>query len=121
MKDNTQIDLVNETDGDEFIQTIMLDLEDGTTEECEILEIIEVDGKAYVALLPLDKDEYHVYGVVEHGEEIEILNIEDEDEYEKVVKAFEEYFDDEDYDDEDDDEEDDDDEDDYEDEEDDDE
>jgi hypothetical protein len=79
----------------EYIETVELELEDGTIEECEVLDIIEVEGKSYVALLPLDKDEYYVYGVLEDGEDMEIINIDDEVEYEKAVRAFEEYFDDE--------------------------
>jgi hypothetical protein len=75
------------------IMTLTLELEDGTTEECEILKVLDFEGKTYIALLPFEKDEYLVYGCVEHGEEIELLNIEDEKEFEKVVDAFEEYFD----------------------------
>ena len=96
----------NAVDTEEMeIRTVELELEDGTIEECEVLDVIEVEGKSYVALLPLDKDEYYVYGVVEDGDEVEILNIENEEEYEKAVRAFEEYFDDDDFEDDDDDDE----------------
>ena len=90
----TEFNKANEEDEMEHIHTVELELEDGTIEECEVLDIIEVEGKSYVALLPLDKDEYYVYGVREDGDEIEILNIDDEVEYEKVITAFEQYFDD---------------------------
>ena len=92
----TEINGVVDNDEMEHIHTVELELEDGTIEECEVLDIIEVEGKSYVALLPLDKDEYYVYGVQEDGEDIEILNIENEEEYEKAVRAFEEYFEEED-------------------------
>jgi len=91
----TEFNNANEENEMEHIHTVELELEDGTTEECEVLDIIEVEGKSYVALLPLDKDEYYVYGVREEGDEIEILNIDDEVEYEKVITAFEQYFDEE--------------------------
>ena len=99
----TEFNNANEENEMEHIHTVELELEDGTTEECEVLDIIEVEGKSYVALLPLDKDEYYVYGVREEGDEIEILNIDDEVEYEKVITAFEQYFEEEDEFDEDDD------------------
>ena len=85
---------VNEQDEmEDFIQTIELELEDGTIEECEVLDIIEVDGKSYVALLPLEGNEYHVYECKGLDEEnIEIVNIEDDDVLTKVINAFEEYF-----------------------------
>jgi hypothetical protein len=110
MKDEERkvTELNNAVDTEEMeIRTVELELEDGTIEECEVLDVIEVEGKSYVALLPLDKDEYYVYGVVEDGDEVEILNIENEEEYEKAVRAFEEYFDDDDFEDDDDDDDDD--------------
>ncbi|MCL2064249.1 MAG: DUF1292 domain-containing protein [Candidatus Cloacimonetes bacterium] len=120
MTDNKPIEDTYEDDVD-FIQTIELELEDGTIEECEVLEIIEIDGKSYVALLPMDGNEYYVYECRKLDEEnIEIVTIEDEEEFTKAINTFEEYFneelDDEDYfDDDEEDEDDDDDEDDEED------
>ena len=83
-------------DEQDYIQTVMLELEDGSTEECEVLEVLEIDGKEYIALLPLEKEEYYIYGFKSHGDEIEIINIEDSEEFEKVVNAFDEYFNEED-------------------------
>ena len=103
----TELNNTADTDEMEHIRTVELELEDGTIEECEVLDVIEVEGKYYVAWLPLDKDEYYVYGVEEDGDDVEILNIDNEEEYEKVVRAFEEYFDDDDFDDDDDEEDDD--------------
>ena len=98
----------NLNEEEEIIQTIELELEDGTIEECEILDILEVDGKSYIALLPMEGNEYYVYECKATDEEnCEIINIEDDAVHEKVIKAFEEYYseeyDDEDYDDDDDD------------------
>ena len=92
-------------DDEEEIITIVVEYEDGTEEECEILATIELDNKQYVALLPMDKDEYKVFGYQEFEEEVKLINIEDENEKERVIKAFDEYFqneeEEEDYDDED--------------------
>jgi len=100
----------HDEDETEEIETVTLEMENGTTEECEILDTVELDGKMYVALLPLDKDEYLIYEckVGTEQDEIEIINIQNPDEYEKVVHAFEELFE---YEDDDEDDEDDDDED----------
>ena len=92
----------NLNEEDDFIQTIELELEDGTFEECEVLDILEIDGKSYVALLPLDGNEYYVYECKGLDEEnIEIVTIEDDEEHEKIISAFENYFNDDDDDDDD--------------------
>ena len=93
-------------DMDEEIETITLEMIDGSTVECEILETLEKDDKMYVALLPLDKDEYFVFEckIGENEGEIEIINIEDDEKISEVYEAFDELFqsyeDDDDYDDE---------------------
>jgi len=88
---NKDINNLNDNETVE-IETIQLELEDGTIEECEVLDILEIDDKNYVSLLPLDTDEYCVYACNMVGEEIEIINIEDDDEYEKVIRVFEDYY-----------------------------
>ena len=85
-------DLETIDDNEEVIRTLMLEYEDGSEVECMIRAILEIEGKMYVALLPMGEEEYQVFGFVEHGEEVEILNIEDDDEYERVIEAFDEYF-----------------------------
>jgi hypothetical protein len=74
------------------IETISLELEDGTIEECEVLDMLEIEGKTYVSLLPLDTDEYYVYGCKVIDEDLEIINIESDVEYEKIVNIFEEFY-----------------------------
>ena len=93
MTDNTKEEQINEEDST-FVRTIEIELEDGTIEECEVLEpMMEIDGKKYVALLPLDDNEFHVFECISMDDEsIEISSIEDEDVEEKVIVAFEEYF-----------------------------
>lgn len=83
--------------------TVNLLLDDDVTVTCAVITIFEVGGKDYIALLPLDEDgnnddgEVWLYGYSENpddpNEEPEIINIEDEDEYEAVADAFDEYLD----------------------------
>ena len=83
--------------------SVTLDLDDGTSVECTIITILEVDGKDYIALLPMVDEEDDLYGEVwfygykenpnDTNEEPELIYIEDDDEYEAVVDAFDEYLD----------------------------
>ena len=83
--------------------TVELELEDGTLVTCAIITILEVEGKDYIVLLPLDENgenedgEVWFYGYSENpddpNEEPELSFIEDDDEYEKVADAFDEYLD----------------------------
>ncbi|MDD6920200.1 MAG: DUF1292 domain-containing protein [Eubacteriales bacterium] len=72
---------------------ITLEFEDGEDVECEIMGIFEVGEKEYIALIPDDdSDDVYIYGYKEaDGEEFgEIIDIEDEAEFEAAVKAFDE-------------------------------
>ncbi len=92
----------NETLNDEEM-TVELELDDGTTVTCSIVTIITVDEKDYIALLPLSEDgtndegEVWFYGYSENpddtNEEPALRYIDDDDEYERVVDAFDEYLD----------------------------
>ena len=83
--------------------TVTLDLEDGSTVTCSIVTILEVEGKDYIALLPLnekgenDDGEVWFYGYSENpddpNEEPSLEYIDDDDAYEKVAEAFDEYLD----------------------------
>ena len=83
--------------------TVDLDLEDGSTVTCSIVTIIEVEGKDYIALLPLDENGENQDGEVwfyrysenkdDPNEEPELGYIDDDEEYEKVVDAFDEFLD----------------------------
>ena len=83
--------------------TVSLDLDDGTTVVCSIVTIFEVNGKDYIALMPLDEegnaasDEVWIYGYKENeedpNEEPELIYIDDEDEYEAAADKFDEYLD----------------------------
>ena len=91
----------NDYDAEEM--TVELELDDGTNVNCAVITILTVDKKDYIALLPLDEDgensdgEVWLYGYSENpddpNEEPELTFIEDDEEYEKVADAFDEYLD----------------------------
>ncbi len=72
--------------------TITLELEDGTSEEFLILDTIEHKKKNYIALAPLEGDEYFIYGFKEEGENVEFFSIDDDKEFDAVAKVFEKHF-----------------------------
>lgn len=68
--------------------TITLEFEDGEL-DCEILDIIEFEGKEYMAVYPLDNSEdAYIFEYVESDEEFELLDIEDEALFEKLAEEF---------------------------------
>ena len=70
---------------------ITLEFDDGMEVEAEIMGIFEVEGKEYIALIPDDdSDDVYLYGYKEvSDEEFELIDIEDDDEFNKVVEEFE--------------------------------
>jgi hypothetical protein len=80
---------VNE-DETEDADFITLEFDDGAEIECEIMGIFEVDGKEYIALIPDDEtDDVYIYGYAEISEEeFELLDIDDDEEFTKVVAEF---------------------------------
>lgn len=92
----------NESPEDEEM-TVELELEDGTTVNCAIVTILTVEGKDYIALLPINEDGINEEGEVwfyrysenpdDPNEEPNLDYIDDDDEYDKVADAFDEYLD----------------------------
>lgn len=86
-------------DQDEEV-TVTLNLDDGSEMECLVLTIFPVGDLQYIALLPMEEVETEEDGEVflyrfrelENGE-LELLNIEDDDEFEAVSDAFDEFLD----------------------------
>ena len=84
--------------------TVTLTLDNDETVECAILTIFPVDGRDYIALLPLDENgenddgEVYIYRFQEVNGEPSLDNIMDDDEYERVADAFDELLDDSEYD-----------------------
>lgn len=91
---------------DESDMRVTLSMDDGSSVECEILTIFEVQEQNYIALLPLGEDdepneegEVYIYRYYEDAEGNPSLeNIEDDDEYEAVADRFDELLDDEEFD-----------------------
>lgn len=81
---------------------VELSLEDGSTVMCEVITILELNGKEYIALLPEgqeDEEDQDVwfYEYAENpddpNEEPELTYIEDDDVYDAVCDAFDEFLD----------------------------
>lgn len=82
--------------------TVTLTLDDDTEMECLVLTTLLVGDNQYIALLPLDEEAEEEEGTVYlyrmllkdgDGDDIELINIEDDEEYEKAAEAFDEYLD----------------------------
>ncbi len=83
----------NEAEND----TITITLEDDTELVCDVITIFPCQGKQYIALLPQDageEGEVYLYEFVEKGEDdIDLINIESDEEFEAVSDAFDEWLD----------------------------
>ncbi|MBQ7464129.1 MAG: DUF1292 domain-containing protein [Lachnospiraceae bacterium] len=95
----------NEDEG--FIE-VELDLDDGRTVKCDYITKLTVDGKDYIALTPRtdegnDSEDQDVwfYGLEGDLEDMdhepELVYIEDDDIYEKIIDAFDEFLDEQEY------------------------
>ena len=83
--------------------TVELELDDGSHVTCAVVTILTVAGKDYIALLPLAEDGENTDGEVwfyrysenpkDPNEEPELGYIEDDEEYEAVADAFDEFLD----------------------------
>ena len=83
--------------------SITLSLDDGTEMDCIVLDIFTVDNKEYIALQPEEGEEeddnVFLYRYIQEEDgEPQLLNIEDDEEFEAVADAFEELLDEEEYD-----------------------
>lgn len=68
---------------------LTLEFDDGDKKECLVLVVFEVDGKEYVALED-DNEEVYLYGYHDLNEdEFELVDIETDEEFEKVCAEFE--------------------------------
>ena len=69
---------------------ITLEFDDGAEIECEIMGVFDYEGKEYIALIPNDgTDDVYIYGYKEVGEEeFELVDIDSDEEFEKVVAEF---------------------------------
>lgn len=83
--------------------TVELTLDDGSQVTCAVVTILTVADRDYIALLPLDEDGENTEGEVwfyrysenpkDPNEEPQLGYIEDDEEYEAVADAFDEFLD----------------------------
>ncbi|MCI6012634.1 MAG: DUF1292 domain-containing protein [Firmicutes bacterium] len=74
----------------EETEVITLEFDDGGEVECEIMGVFDLNGKEYIALIPDDgTDDVYIYGYEEVGDdEFELIDIEDDAEFEAAVAEF---------------------------------
>ncbi len=90
----------------EYGDTLTLELDDGSTVECVVVTIFDVEDKQYIALLPMNaKGEIeedapvYLYRFNDLGnDEVDLESIEDDEEFEKVSDAYDEILDEEEFD-----------------------
>ncbi len=102
-KDMDQNNLNRQQEEQDEEMTVTLELEDGTSVTCAIVTILTVNQKDYIVLLPLEEDGENHDGMVwfyryfenekDPNEEPVLEYIEDDEEYEMVSDAFDEYLD----------------------------
>lgn len=84
---------MNEEEFDELDNTVVLTDEDGNDVEFEFLDIVQVEDKEYVILLPIEemeKGEVVIFRIEGEGEDESYIGLDDEAEAEKVFQAFKE-------------------------------
>lgn len=85
--------------------TVTLTLENDEELECAVLTIFESDGKQYIALLPLDENgdsddgQVYLYRFIDNGEDEEpgLENILEDEEFERVSEAFNDWMEEQDF------------------------
>ncbi len=80
--------------------TVTLTLDDDSELECDVLAIFPVEGQDYIALLPQTEgsEEVYLYRFAQDGEDMQLDNIEDDEEFERVAEAYDSMIDDMEYD-----------------------
>lgn len=88
---------------DDEEMTVELELDDGSVVNCAVITILTVANKDYIVLLPIDENGENEDGEVwfyrysenpdDPDEEPVLDYIEDDDEYDAVADAFDEYLD----------------------------
>lgn len=74
---------------------ITLEFDDDTAVDAEVIGVFELDDKEYIALAPIDgTDDVYIYGYKDNDDEtFELLEIEDEEEFNKAVEEFDKLMD----------------------------
>ena len=91
--------MAKKTDDPGIDLTVSIELDDGSTMECAVLLIYTANKKEYIAVQPMEdlsdpegRVFIYGYGIGADGHP-EILNIEDEEEFDMAIDAFEEHLD----------------------------
>ena len=93
MDENLNNGLEGMEEFDELDNIIVLNDEDGNEVEFEFLDVVELDGKEYVILLPVEEienGEVVIFRIDGEGEDETYIGLEDEAEAERVFLAFKE-------------------------------
>ncbi len=85
--------------------TVTLTLENDEELECAVLTIFKSDGRQYIALLPLDENgdsddgQVYLYRFIDNGEDEEpgLENILEDEEFERVSEAFNDWMEEQDF------------------------
>lgn len=85
--------------------TVTLTLENDQELECAVLTIFETDGSEYIALLPLDESgdnddgQVYLYRFIDNGEDEEagLENIIEDEEFDRVCEAFNDWMEEQDF------------------------
>lgn len=81
---------------------VTLTLDDGSEVVCDIIAVFPCGEKEYIALLPEnsgEEGEVYLYQFLQNEDnELELINIEDDEEFEAVSDAFDEFLDSEEFD-----------------------
>lgn len=92
-------------DYNETTDQITLTLDDDSELLCDVIATFPatVNGKEqmYIALIPTDaepEDDIYLYRFIDNGDEIDVQNIEDDEEFDIVADAFDELLDEEEFD-----------------------
>ncbi len=85
-------DEIKNVEVEEEEDIITLEFDDDTAVDCFVMGTFEADGKEYIALEPDDgTDDVYIYGYKEvGGDEFELIDIEDDAEFDIAAKAFDE-------------------------------
>ena len=91
--EDENLDDENLEDFDELDNKIILDDEEGNEIEFEFLDVVELDDKEYVVLLPVEeaeKGEVVIFRIEGEGDDESYVSLDDEEEAERVFEAFKE-------------------------------
>lgn len=86
-------------DDDDETEVVEVEFEDGSSSICQIVAKFELDDITYAALLPDDSDddeniEILIYRYSENGDDVDLEEITDEDEFNSVADVLDEILDD---------------------------